>query len=399
VGYRFNHVALNSSEFKEFKKAMADSGIDHYIEHDASGSGYEVFVDKADEIRVNQLVAAYLPDNPNFTAPPMNLTRAIRDGFTKWTFKGRASRSEYWFFLLVACGVSFVSIMTVILVTVFQPPSISDKNVNVLMYLVGGVNLFLVAAVLKVAVRRMHDRNVSGLKLMLRCLPIIAYGGFTAAPPSWFVERTGWETDGVTWSADVLHLRPVLAVGKLADGTISTAVSEISNGSEVLPGVDGFTYLVGPVAANGLIYENNAAANIQGSNWSVVVQLRGGAAGEDIWNELTSRCFSRDATCPTAQVAIVLDGEVISAPVVQEAVFTGGEVQITGDFTEQEARDLTKMLNYGSSAASDRWELSAILSRELVLTVLALMSLTFTVWNIVDASLPGRPARNRYDRV
>ena len=127
-----------------------------------------------------------------------------------------------------------------------------------------------------------------------------------------------------------------------------TTASDLPEGSEVLLGRDGFAYLVGPVAATGLVFENNASANIQGSSWSVVVQLRGGAEGEDIWNALTSRCFSRDTTCPTAQVAIVLDGEVISAPVVQEAVFTGGEVQITGDFTEQDARDLAKILEFGA---------------------------------------------------
>ncbi len=127
-----------------------------------------------------------------------------------------------------------------------------------------------------------------------------------------------------------------------------TTTSDLPEGSEVLLGRDGFAYLVGPVAATGLVFENNASANIQGSSWSVVVQLRGGAEGEDIWNALTSRCFSRDTTCPTAQVAIVLDGEVISAPVVQEAVFTGGEVQITGDFTEQDARDLAKILEFGA---------------------------------------------------
>ena len=128
----------------------------------------------------------------------------------------------------------------------------------------------------------------------------------------------------------------------------STVDSQLPEGSEVLLGRDGFAYLVGPVAATGLVFENNASANIQGSSWSVVVQLRGGAEGENIWNALTSRCFSRDATCPTAQIAIVLDGEVISAPVVQEAIFTGGEVQITGDFTEQDARDLAKILEFGA---------------------------------------------------
>jgi preprotein translocase subunit SecD len=126
------------------------------------------------------------------------------------------------------------------------------------------------------------------------------------------------------------------------------AQSELPPGSEVLLGRDGFAYLVGPIAATGLVFENNAQATIQGANWSVVVQLRGGAAGADVWNALTSRCFSRDATCPTAQIAIVLDGEVISAPVVQEAVFSGGEVQITGDFTEQDARDLARVLEFGA---------------------------------------------------
>jgi preprotein translocase subunit SecD len=44
----------------------------------------------------------------------------------------------------------------------------------------------------------------------------------------------------------------------------------------------------------------------------------------------------------------VLDGEVISAPVVQQAVFTGGNVQISGSFDEAEARDLAKILEFGA---------------------------------------------------
>jgi preprotein translocase subunit SecD len=76
--------------------------------------------------------------------------------------------------------------------------------------------------------------------------------------------------------------------------------------------------------------------------------LRRGAEGEDLWNALTTLCYNRDELCPTGQVAIVLDGEVISAPVVQEPVFTGGQVQITGNFTETEARDLAKILEFGA---------------------------------------------------
>ena len=130
--------------------------------------------------------------------------------------------------------------------------------------------------------------------------------------------------------------------------TTAAPLAEPPAGSEIVPGRDGLAYLLGPVAATGLVFENTASANVQGSSWSVVVQLRRGAEGEDLWNALTSRCFARDNTCPTAQVAIVLDGEVLSAPVVQEAIFTGGNVQITGNFTEAEARDLAKVLEFGA---------------------------------------------------
>ena len=156
------------------------------------------------------------------------------------------------------------------------------------------------------------------------------------------------ESRGARPMTDTTVPTETTVVGEEEVAPIATTTATPPAGSEVLLGKDGFAYLVGPVAATGLVFENTASATIQGSGWSVVVQLRRGAEGEDVWNALTSRCFSRDATCPTAQVAIVLDGEVISAPVVQEAVFTGGEVQITGDFTEQEARDLAKVLEFGA---------------------------------------------------
>jgi preprotein translocase subunit SecD len=75
--------------------------------------------------------------------------------------------------------------------------------------------------------------------------------------------------------------------------------------------------------------------------------LRGGAEGEGVWNRLASECFNGTATCPTHQLAIQLDDEVISAPTVQTDNFSGG-VQITGSFTESEARNLARVLNSGS---------------------------------------------------
>ena len=120
------------------------------------------------------------------------------------------------------------------------------------------------------------------------------------------------------------------------------------NAPVVLLGKNGDVYSTGPAGASGLVFSNDATAEISNGSWSVVVGLLDGSAGEDMWNALSTRCFNKDATCPTGQIAIALDGEVISAPVVQQAVFTGGTVQISGSFTEAEARDLAKILEFGA---------------------------------------------------
>ena len=120
------------------------------------------------------------------------------------------------------------------------------------------------------------------------------------------------------------------------------------NANAVLLGQNGEAYLVGPAGATGKVFTSNAQAVITNGNWTVTVELRKGAEGENLWNALTTRCFNRDATCPTARIAIALDGKVISAPTVQEAVFTGGNVQISGDFSQAEARDLAKILEFGA---------------------------------------------------
>lgn len=116
----------------------------------------------------------------------------------------------------------------------------------------------------------------------------------------------------------------------------------------VLIGESGEAFLVGPAGASGKVFTNNAQAVVTNGSWTVTVELRSGADGADLWNALTTRCFNRDATCPTARIAIALDGKVISAPTVQEAVFTGGNVQISGDFSQTEARDLAKILEFGA---------------------------------------------------
>jgi preprotein translocase subunit SecD len=105
---------------------------------------------------------------------------------------------------------------------------------------------------------------------------------------------------------------------------------------------------VGPAGGTGEVFKDDATARIlSGSGWGVTVSLRGGANGEGVWNKLAAECYNATATCPTRQLAIELDGEVISAPTVQQPSFSGS-VQISGSFSESEARNLARVLNSGS---------------------------------------------------
>ena len=77
--------------------------------------------------------------------------------------------------------------------------------------------------------------------------------------------------------------------------------------------------------------------------WTVNIQLTGPGSSE--WDTLAKAQFH-------ALIAMDLDGQVISAPVTQptDQAFTsfGGQVEISGSFTENQAKNLATELNYGS---------------------------------------------------
>jgi len=166
----------------------------------------------------------------------------------------------------------------------------------------------------------------------------------TTLPPTALAGAEGATT---TSSPDLL-----LATGDTTTTTVAPATPDISLTNEpdkiaILNGRDGLVYYAGPAAADGQVFKNDAAAEISNGGWVVTVGLRDGSEGEGAWNALANECFTKSQTCPTGQIAIVLDGEVISAPVVQTNNFSGS-VQITGDFSEREARDLAKILEFGA---------------------------------------------------
>jgi preprotein translocase subunit SecD len=94
----------------------------------------------------------------------------------------------------------------------------------------------------------------------------------------------------------------------------------------------------------------------QGLAWFVSLAFDGD--GTKAFGALTSRVTSLGS--PLNQVAIVLDGLVVSAPRINEPI-PSGNAQITGSFTQVEAQDLANVLKYGAlPLAFDRGEVQQI---------------------------------------
>jgi preprotein translocase subunit SecD len=103
-------------------------------------------------------------------------------------------------------------------------------------------------------------------------------------------------------------------------------------------------YLLGPTLIEGSDL-TGAQAGVPQNNLAWVVNLDfnsdGAAAFESATGELASR------TDPQNRFAIVLDGEVISAPSVSSSI-PGGRAEISGNFNQQSATQLANVLKYGA---------------------------------------------------
>ena len=120
----------------------------------------------------------------------------------------------------------------------------------------------------------------------------------------------------------------------------------------------GAKYILAPAEVLGRqISKASAGLDPQaGSSW--FVSLTFDNEGTSAFGALTSRVTALPE--PTNQVAIVLDGLVVSSPRITEAI-PSGNAQITGSFTQLEAQDLANVLKYGAlPLAFDRGEVQQV---------------------------------------
>jgi preprotein translocase subunit SecD len=97
-------------------------------------------------------------------------------------------------------------------------------------------------------------------------------------------------------------------------------------------------YVLGPSFLEGTQIQNAVAQqNSQGAGW--VISLTFKSQGAAIWGQYTSQNIGKNA-------AFVLDGEVVSAPTIQSAIY--GPTEISGQFNQQSAQQLAGVLRYGS---------------------------------------------------
>ena len=118
-------------------------------------------------------------------------------------------------------------------------------------------------------------------------------------------------------------------------------------------------YLLAPAGVEGSqISSADATVQPTTNQWLVLVNFSG--SGKNDWFNLTKKAYEADpqqspATCATVnvtkgcnEIAITLDGVVQSAPGSQQDGIGGGQTQITGSFSEQQAKDLANVLKFGA---------------------------------------------------
>ena len=107
---------------------------------------------------------------------------------------------------------------------------------------------------------------------------------------------------------------------------------------------------------------SNASSGLDQQQGQYVVDVEFKSDAANVWADFTAANVG-------TQTAFVLDSQVVSAPVINEAI-PGGRTQITGQFTADSARDLANVLKYGSLPLSFESSEAQTVSATLGLTSL-----------------------------
>jgi preprotein translocase subunit SecD len=113
-------------------------------------------------------------------------------------------------------------------------------------------------------------------------------------------------------------------------------VATVANGPgpDPLPSVDQLGMVV--LDGDGIV-SASAAGDVNG-RWELRPRLT--AAGVVAFNQAAAECVAAAAACPSHQIAIVVDGTVVSAPSIMTSNFAADQITISGNWTQAQAEAL-----------------------------------------------------------
>lgn len=142
------------------------------------------------------------------------------------------------------------------------------------------------------------------------------------------------ETDALA-SSGRLSLQAVLAVGPASADGCAVEVVDLDACAELAP----------PAPGLDAVEVEEATATSIGGQWGVDVTIA--PADRAAFGGVLDACATMAPDCPRGQLAVLIDGTVLAAPVVHGPPVADALVRIDGSFTEDEANALAAAL--GSS--------------------------------------------------
>jgi preprotein translocase subunit SecD len=127
----------------------------------------------------------------------------------------------------------------------------------------------------------------------------------------------------------------------------------LSNGTSGVP----YKFVLDQAKVLGSQVKSASATPQQSSTfWQVNLNFNG--AGAKAFGDLTTQMYNQygKSASPQDDLAVVLDGQVISFPAINQGPIVGGSAQITGNFSQPEATNLANVLSYGSLPLTFRQE-------------------------------------------
>ncbi len=160
---------------------------------------------------------------------------------------------------------------------------------------------------------------------------------------------------------------PQLSIEELVEegctNGVTPAEADDADAFVLLEGREGGMYCLGPSLLTGDALET-ADVSFDGITWAVNPVFRDGPEGIGAFNTVAAICAdplsgNNGAVCPATgtdsrtglprgALAIVLDHEVVSAPLINAGSFDRNNIVISGTFDEESARDLALALRFGA---------------------------------------------------